>query len=620
MGLALDPVTVTATLLPTPVREVGSSVSVVTSADIGQKQERTLPEVLQDLPGLNVVQTGSPGGVTSVYIRGANANHTKVYIDGIDATDPSAPDGAFDFSQILASDIERVEVLRGPQSGLYGSDAIGGVVNIITKTGSGPPRLRGTIEGGSFSTFNQTAGVSGSISRLTYDLDFAHFHSGDTEVTPVGLVPPGRSRNPDYYDNKTVSSKLGLALSDNLDVGAVVRYVDTDLVSTSDDFLGPEPARSYSNNHELFTRGFAHFVLFDGTFDQTVGINYTEYQRPVFDPNPADVAAGNDPAHYNGSRAKLDWQGHLKLAAGETVVLGAEHELDRLDDSAPVSAHVTNDAGYAELQSNIGERFFNALSVRFDDNGEFGGYPTFREAPAFVLPTGTKLKGSVGTGFKAPPLDQLYDSYPQYNFFANPNLKPETSLGFDMGLEQSLWDKTVEFGGTYFHNNIDNLIDINETGTTYQNIGRATTYGGETFATYRPWEPLALRADYTYTMATDDITNSELLRRPKHKASLNARWQATDKLLLSATVLYTGSWVDVSRSGLESGLRAPPYTLLNLAGSYDLGHGLTAFARINNLLDRHYQDPIGFQHQGLGVLGGLRVAFDAPLGAAEPRP
>ncbi len=608
----LPPMVVSATRLPTPEDQLGSSVTVITSQDIERKQARTLPEVLQDVPGLNVVQTGSPGGTTSVFMRGTNANHTKVFIDGVDASDPSSGDGSFDFSQILASDIERIEVLRGPQSGLYGSDAIGGVINIITKKGSGPAKLRASIEGGSFGTFNQTAGASGSVSRFNYNFDFSHFHSGDTPVTPSNLVPPGRPVNSDSYDNKTYATKLGAGLTDNFDVGLVARYVDTALRSTSDDFLGPEAAPSYSDNRELFTRGTAHLVLFDGVFDQTVGVGYTDYRRRFLDPNAAAIAFGNDPSVFQGDRVKLDWQGNIKLMPGQVLTLGAEHQLDQINDSAPVQAQMTNNAGFAQLQSSFGERFFNAISLRYDDNDRFGSKATYRVAPAFLIPeTGTKLKGSVGTGFKAPTLDELFDnSFAAQGFFANPNLQPETSLGYDLGFEQALLDKRLQFGATYFHNDINNLITINETGTSFENVGRATTYGAESFVAYKPWEPLALRADYTYTTAEDDIHHQELLRRPKHKASLNAAWQVTEAASLSATILYTGPWTDINRAGTASGLTASGYTLVNLAGSYDLGHGVTAFARINNLLDRQYQDPIGFQHQGLGVFAGLRVALD----------
>jgi vitamin B12 transporter len=612
----LPPVVVTATLVPTPESELGSSVTVITSQDIEQKQERTLPEILNDVPGLNVVQTGSPGGLTSVFIRGANSNHTKVLIDGIDVSDPSAGD-AFDFSQILASNIARVEVLRGPASGLYGSDAIGGVINIITKAGSGPPHVYGTLEGGSFDTFNQTTGLSGSSGRFTYNFDFSHYHSGATDVTPSGLIPPRGTFNPDYYDSRSFSTKLGAQLTDNFDVGAVLRYVDTDLNSTSDDFSSlppvPEAQQSYSRNHELFTRGFAHLTSFDGRFEQTIGFGFTGYWRNFLDPTPDELALGNDPSDFHGTREKVDWQGTVKLVPGETLVLGAEHQIERLNNTNPASAHVTNDAGYIELQSNVTDRIFNAVSFRYDDNGAFGGHPTFREAPAYLIPeTGTKFKGSVGTGFKAPTLDELYDSFPAFNFFANPNLKPETSLGYDFGFEQSLWNKQVEFGSTYFHNDISNLIQTNITGTTYENIGQATTYGAENFVSYKPWDPLTLRADYTYTMANDDIEHTELLRRPKHKVSLDVRWQETEALSFTATAVYTGKWADINRDGTASGLFTTPYTLVNLAGTYDLGDGVALFARISNLLDRHYQDPIGFQHQGLGAFGGLKVAFGAP--------
>jgi len=607
--VSLPPVVISATRIPTPEAQLGSSVTVITGDEIQRKQERTLSDVLQDVPGLNVVQTGGPGSVTSVFIRGTNANHTKVLIDGVDASDPSSSNGAFDFSQILASDIERIEVLRGPQSGLYGSDAIGGVISITTKQGSGPPRLRASVEGGSFGTFNQTAGISGSLSRFSYNFDVTHFHTADTPVTPSALVPPGRPVNPDYYDNLTFATRLGARLTDNFDLGLVARYVDSTLRSTADDFLGPEAIPSVSDNHEFFTRATAHLALFDGAFDQTVGLGYTDYSRRLLDPNDTPAV----PAYYRGDRVKIDYQGNIHLMPGEVLTLGAEHQLDEINDSAPVVAQMANDAVFLQLQSSFGERFFNTISVRYDNNDRFGGKATFRLAPAFLIPeTGTKLKGSIGTGFKAPTLDEMFDSYPEFGFFANPYLKPETSVGYDIGFEQSLPGDRVAFGATYFHNNIANLISINETGTSYANIGQATTQGVETFVSYKPVTAVTLRADYTYTNAVDDILHQELLRRPRDKASLNATWQVTEAASVSATVLYVGPWVDINRSGSVSGLIAKGYTLVNLAGSYDLGHGLTAFARIDNLLDQHYQDPTGFLHPGLGVFAGLRIVFDTP--------
>jgi len=212
----LPTVVVTPTRLPTPESEVGSSITVITEEDIQRKQERTLPDALRDVPGLNVVQTGGPGGQTSVFIRGANSNQTKVFIDGIDATDPAS--GTFNFEHVLTWDIERVEVVRGPQSGLYGGDAIGGVINIITKKGSGPAQFAGSLEGGTFGTLNQNFRVGGATERFNYYFDFAHWQSNDTPVTPADLVPAGRSVQNDSYDNKTYSARFGAVLTDNFDL------------------------------------------------------------------------------------------------------------------------------------------------------------------------------------------------------------------------------------------------------------------------------------------------------------------------------------------------------------------------------------------------------------------
>jgi vitamin B12 transporter len=424
-------------------------------------------------------------------------------------------------------------------------------------------------------------------------------------VTPSDLVPPGRSAQGDSYDNKTFSGRFGANLTDNFDVGVVTRYLDTSLRFTGDDVLGPESLKSTEADEQLFTRGTAHLVSFDGVLDQTVGLAYTKFNQRDFDPNPPSAVA----SFFNGERLKGDWQADVKLMPGQILTFRAEHQRDEI--TTPI-AEITDNAGVLQLQSSIGERFFNAVSVRYDSYDTFGAQPTFRIAPALLIPeTDSKLKGSVGTGFKPPTLAELFQSFPSFNFFGNPNLKPETSLGYDLGFEQMLLEKRVQFGATYFRNNIDNLITINDTGTSFQNVGKATTYGVESFLSYTPWEPLTLRADYTFLIAKDDITDQELLRRPKHKASLDAAWHVTEAAVLSATLLYVGPWFDVNRAGTVSGVPANGYTLVNLAGSYDLGNGLTAYARIDNLLDRHCQDPIGFLSPGLGVFAGVRVAFDA---------
>lgn len=606
-AVGLPEIVVGATRVPTPESELGTSVTIITRDEIAAKQQPTLPAALLEVPGLNVVQTGSPGGITSVFIRGTNANQTKVFIDGIDVSDPSSPDGSFDFAHVLAFDLDRVEVLRGPQSGLYGSDAIGGVINIVTQAGDGPTRIRGSLEGGSFGTLNETAKVGGSTDTLSYFFGFGHYHVSATPVTPQNLIPPGRAFNPDSYDNRTYSLRLGAKLGDQLDIGLASRAIETTLYSTSDDFLGPESLRSRNTTRQLFTRGFAHMTLLDGRLDQTLGLAYTNSDRGFLDPNRIPVA----PSFFGGDRIKLDYLGNLRVIDGHVLTFGAEREEDRVDNSGGgFTARNGFTAGFAQLQSDIAGRLFNAFSLRYDANDHFGAKATYRVAPALVVPeTGTKLKASLGTGFKAPSLSQLYQDFPAFDFFGNPNLRPETSIGLDAGIEQGLAEGHVAVGATYFANRIANLIDINDTFTSFTNIGMARTYGLESFMSLAPWGGFSIRADYTYTIAKNEITQQDLLRRPRDKVSISATLQATPALLLSATLVYVGPWRDVDRDGARSGLLADSYTIVNLAAAYDFGHGVAAFARIDNLLDRRYQNPVGFQRPGLGVIGGLEVQF-----------
>jgi vitamin B12 transporter len=602
----LQTIVITATRIPTPVLQVASSITVVTAADIEARQERTFADVLKDIPGLNVVQTGGPGGETSVFMRGTNSNHTKVFIDGIDVSDPSNATGAFDFGQLLTQDIERVEVLRGPQSGLYGSDAIGGVINIITRSGNGPVQFTGLAEGGTFETFNQGGTLSGSQDDFHYSASVAHFHAGSVPVTPLDLLLPGEARNDDYDDNLTLTSKLGYDVTPDFDLGLAARYTDIHLRDTGEDYLEvfpysgyPAPEQTTADTVEYATRLTAHLKSFDGVLEQTLGLAYTHDRTDTVEPQ-------TPPALNTGERRKADWQGDVKLAPTETLVLGAEYERDEIDQ--PITADVHIGSAYGELQSQIGDHWFSALNVRNDDNSRFGDKTTWRFAPEWVVTqTDTRLHASVGTGFKAPTLSELYQSFPAFFFFANPNLKPESSTGWDAGIEQALVHDVLRVGVTYYDNRIRDLITTDVTGTTWANVGRATTDGIESFIAYQPLKELTLRVDYTYTQAEDDVLEQPLLRRPKHRGSFVATWKATRAWQWNLDVLAVGNWVDVSRDGLTSGLNAPGYTTVNLATSYDLTPRVALFARVDNLLDRHYENPIGFLQPSIGVYAGLKV-------------
>ncbi len=603
---ALPLVVVTATRIPTPETEVASSVTVVTAEQIAARQIRTLPDLLREIPGLNVVQGGGPGAQTSIFLRGTNSNHTKVFIDGIDVGDPSNSNAAFNFGQLLTQDIQRVEVLRGPQSGLYGSDAVGGVISIITKAGSGPARFNAGIEGGSFNTFNQNAGMSGSLDRFHYAASIQHFHAGSTPVTPSDYLQPGQVRIDDYNDNLTGSTKLGFEVTDAFDVGLVARYTDAHLRFTGDDYdfypTIPDTTQSAAHTKQYYTRATAHLSSFGGAFEQTLGIAYSTIKSYSFSPD-GPVQSDNF-----GARVKYDWQGILALAPTQKLILGAEHQRDSI--TAPISADTSIDSGYLELQSSFFDSLYDTLSVRHDDNDRFGRKTTYRFAPAYIFAaTATKLKASVGTGFKAPTLSQLFQSFPDLGFFANPNLRPETDVGWDAGVEQPLLGSTLLVGVTYFHIDIKNLIGNSADFTTLINVGRAATEGAEAFVAYQPIQTLNLRLDYTFTQATDEVTHRTLLRRPKHKASLVSTWQALDRLQLSATVLSVSSWVDGNRDFSIQRLNASPYTTVDVAGRYSLTKNWDVTARVANLFNRRYQNPDGFDQPTIGAFAGIEAKF-----------
>lgn len=601
--VVLPTIAVSPTTIPTPVSEVASSVTVINSDEIEQTQRRTVPDLLMTVPGLNVVQNGTPGSQTSIFIRGTNSNHVKVLIDGMDVSDPTNPTGGFDLGHLMTQDIERIEVLRGPQSGLYGADAIGGVIAITTKQGSGPAKATGYVEGGSFGTFNQAAGLSGSVDKFDYAFNVSHFRYTDMPVTPAFLVPMGAHAIGNAYDNRTVSTKLGVQASENLKFNFIGRYTDARLDYSDDDpstFPGATfAAQSTYKNQDLHGRLEAVASLLDGRFVNTFGVSYTDYRRSNKDPDPNPLNT------FQGSRDKYDWRGNLMLAQGQTLVAGLERENDRAT-SDNLSAKTGNQAGFVELQSEIAKRFFFVANARHDSNDSFGGYNTWRVAPAFIVPgTETKLKASYGTGFRAPALYQLY-GVGLFGFMGNPNLLPETSRGYDIGFEQPLGAR-VRFGLTYFRNDIDNLIDYNAAFTSQINVNKAVTHGLEEFISVEVNDHLRARLDYTHTTAKNAIDGTDLLRRPRDKYSVSAVWRATDRLTITPIVLYLGQWRDIDRSTFVY-REAGDVAIVNLAADYVLNDKVTLFARADNLFNKQYENPLGWLQPGLALYAGVKLA------------
>ncbi len=398
-------------------------------------------------------------------------------------------------------------------------------------------------------------------------------------------------------------------MAPTFDLGLVSRYTNSLGKATGDAFnfvtfaSFPSPTRTRIETLQYQTRGTAHLSLWDGRFDQTLGLAYGHDIQAVQDPDNGD-------SRQIGDRLKLDWQGNIGIADGHTLVLGAETARDALHPGlsfgfpSPLSQGITTNAGFAEIQSDFGGGFFNSASIRYDDNSRFGDKTTWRIAPAWVIEgTGTKLKATAGTGFKAPALQQLFGT-----FGGNTDLKPETSFGYDVGVEQSLLGDALTGGVTWFHNDIKNLI-VSGPAPAFQlmNIGRARTDGVEAFLDWKAMETLSFRASYTYTDALDTRAHLALLRRPRHQASLGADWQATGDLSLDATLLYVGPQIDGNRDFSIPRLKMPDYATLDLAASYRLTDTWSLFGRIENATDTNYQSPDGFLRPGIGAYGGIKV-------------
>jgi len=620
----LDPgVVVTPTTIPTPEEQVGSTVSVITRAEIERRQYRTVGEALQSLPSLSVVRSGGVGNQTSVFARGSNSNHTKVLIDGIEANDPSSPAGAMDFSVLAIGDVERIEVLYGSQGGLYGSDAIGSVVNVITKAGSGKPTATGLLEGGSFGTFNQQAGVSGGAGKLGYRFDAQHLRQTGLSIADSRQTPAGASEDHDTHDQLSFSSKLDLQATPDLGFTTSLRHVraHNDL-DVSQSFPPTSDNDSRERTEATFLRGEGRLAMFGGLAESRLGVSHTRYHRLTLE--DPDTFVPNDMLRdaQSGQRTKLDLKTDFYALPWQTVTLGLETEEEAIEGSlistsafgpfaTNANASVNNDAVYLQDQVAIAGRYFGTIGARLDNHEQFGKAFTWRVAPAYLhRETGTKLRASYSTGFKAPTLFQLYgNSISAFGVFAaNPNLQPETSKTVEGGVEQQLFGNRASVGVTVFETLVRNLIQANAAFTTNENVGKAIMRGVELSGRADITDRIEAQANYTYMRPQNAVTGAELNRRPRQKATGEVTWRAWDDVKLGATAIYVGKRGDID-AVTSAQINDPSYTLVNLTASYDFAENFTLFGRLENVFDRKYQDPDGFQQPGFGIYAGGRVRF-----------
>ena len=496
-------VVITATRVETPSKEVASSLTVITRDEIARSKRATVVDLLGDVAGAAVVRSGGPGSASAVMLRGANSEHTLILVDGVEVNDPMNPSRSADLAHLPLDRVERIEVLRGPQSTLYGSDALGGVVNIITAKGEGRPKLVLTGTGGSLATAEGRLGVAGSTGRLAYSLGLSAFRTSGVSAADGALA--GNAER-DGYRNVTFSGRAGVGLGRGLDLDLSFRAIDAR--SEIDNFggaFGDDP-NSVQRYESLFARAGLRALFLDGRWESRFGAAVLSSDRRNDNAVDAGHPFDSETGRFRSGLVKADWQNNLLLGPAHTLTFGVELERehgssDYVSDgpygsyaSVFPKASTTSAGFYVQEQVRLGGRFFATAGARLDAAGRSGTAVTYRLAPAWVLSrTGTKLKATLGTGFKAPSLYQLFAPPTAWGPIGNRDLKPERTTGWDAGIEQELAGSRVRLGATLFGNRFRNLITFDPV-LGYVNVGRARTRGAELSADVRPRKGLALRA------------------------------------------------------------------------------------------------------------------------------
>ena len=600
----LETMVITANRTETKEKEVGSSLTVITSEEIQKRQVLTVAEALRLVPGIDVINSGGLGHQTNVYTRGAGSGQTLVLVDMVEMNDPSSPNGAFDFANLMVDNIERIEVLRGGESSLYGSDAIGGVINIITKKGKGGPKFSLSGQGGTYNTFKTIGTASGQVKDVNYALSISETQSHGFSAAETLWNNPER----DLYRNTTVDGRLGWDVNKDLDVGASVRYNNGVTGLDGYDSINPEhpsaPVDILGYNQttsEIYTRGFSHLKLFDSFWEQTFAVAYSNTNRQT-----SGSSYDYNNYLYIGTKVKGDWQNILHLTNKNDLMIGVEDEEDLFESqSAGIGENYAyNTQGYYVTDRfTLFDRSFTTASVRYTDNSISGSLPTWSITEALLIDEiGMKLKANYGTGFKVPTLAELYMPI---SWGGNPNLKSETSNNWDIGFEQVFFNKGLQFGATYFNNVFNNLIQGNPTtqNWTMENIGTATAQGAETFIQVQPLDLLTLRANYTYDYTRNLDDNTQLVYRPQNKVNFETNYQLTSKINLNLVVIAVGEKPGVSH------INVPGYAIANLAGSYTVTKNVKLFSRIDNLFNKNYQEAYGYGTSGLAGFGGVTLSY-----------
>jgi vitamin B12 transporter len=602
--------------------KVGTSVSVVTAQDIKNQQIRNGAEALRSLPGVSVSRSGTSAGLTQVRIRGAEGNHTLVLIDGIVAN--SATDGEFDFSDLSADDIERIEVIRGAQSGLYGSGAIGGVINIITKGGKGPLTVTAKVEGGSMRTRDVAVGISGGN-----DKGYVAFSGHVRESAGFNVATKSDPYNPGFGDKEdsrlaSFSFKAGGKVGHAGHVDVVLKNINKSGGRDSDGPFGfpgiavatENPAHFSSN--ALLAGVNLRFDMMNGALTHVLRASRNDTTR-IDDEYFSDTTYG--PAYWGHfeNRSITDNIGYLATYRFATpMMFAAKHSVSGLLERQTELFQPRSDATsgdftrsrfsqVVELRSEFADRLFLTNSVRHDDNDKFKDFTTWRSSASLKLPElGLRPHASAGTGVKLPSQFEQFGAYPTY-FTANPNLKPEESIGWDAGIEFTTLAGRALIDVTYFRSTLTNKIE--GLSSPVNVAGQSLRQGVELAVNFKASSQLTLGASYTYLDAHNALGEQEARRSP-NSGRVDANYRFDEgRGNFNLAVAYNGQMRD---KPLDTFAYTPvtvtlkDYTLVTAGASYKLQPGIEVFGRVENLLNQKYQEVYGYNTPGATAFAGMR--------------
>lgn len=607
----LERIILSGSRVPVDAKDVGRAVTVITAQDIEERQIKTVAEALRQVPGVAVSQTGGAGGTTAVRVRGSEANHVLVMIDGIETA--GASDG-FEFGDLIADEIERIEVLKGPQSSLWGAGATAGVINIITKSGVRNGRIIQTFaEGGTNGSYAGGASIRAGGERADIALSATYRNE-------EGWDAAGKGGEKDGYRNLAVRMKANWDVNENLAVRMSARLADREIEYDDTGMIFPcnDPSCyvSDANNRtkgQDINLGFgADYRALGGALVLTPTFSYSSRTN--------DTQSTFGPSDNFASTLKAGQQAALTFGSDDQhkLIAAAEFKQETFSNSFTGGDTKRRDqfGAVLEYRGQLTDRLSVQASGRYDWNEDFDDAATWAVAASYsIFETGTRLHASAGSGVTNPTFFELYGFIPG-QFVGNPNLLPEENIGFDFGVEQTFFDGRVVADLTYFNETLEN--EIRGTGLTAINLlGKSDRQGIEFALALNPTESLTIKTSYTYLDATEPDGSPEV-RRPEHALGINAAYRFLDgRATIGTDIAMNAGLFDLDFTDPRANIppyvapkaRLEDYVKVDVFGSYKFSEQAEVYAKIVNLFDAKYQEVLGFGVQPLTAYAGIRSKF-----------